>query len=305
MPTLPFGGAFLVPARLIHVHDGRSACLGPLLAGRWHASLVRTQHFVRPASAVRTGIAGRASIIAHRLLDRRLDGYIAVSEAARSAAIEREAIPHVPIVVIPPGVRVPSEEQISAAQAQRLRGSGPTVASAGRLEPERRFDVLIHAIPTVRSVFPTCTFKIIGSGSAEVSLRQLANQLNVADAITWTGWLPDIVPQLACSDIYVNTLPYEGFGMATAEAMACGLPVVVTSTGASAELIDGGRAGMQVGAADPEQLATAICTLLGNSDRAKDLGTRARQVAQRYSIENTAAATLALYCDLLSETGCP
>jgi glycosyltransferase involved in cell wall biosynthesis len=263
--------------------------------------LVRTQHFVRPASAFRTGAAGQASIRAHRILNRAYDGYIAVSEAARIAAWERNETARARVAVIPPGIRLPNPEMVAAAKRQRASGSPPIVVSAGRLEPERRFDVLIRAMPAVLAAFPSCRFTIIGSGAAEPDLRKLALDLGVEGTVTWTGWLPEITAVLASSDVYVNTVPFEGFGMATAEAIACGLPVVVTSTGASVELIDGGSAGIAVDGTDPEQLAAAVCHLLARPDQAVELGRRGRSLAGRFSVESTAVDTLSFYRELADQ----
>ena len=77
--------------------------------------------------------------------------------------------------------------------------------------------------------------------------------------------------------------------------MAFELPVVVTNSGASAELIDGGAAGVAVAPADPSALAYAIATLLEDPGHAVALAERAREHAERYSIVVTAASTLALY----------
>ena len=83
--------------------------------------------------------------------------------------------------------------------------------------------------------------------------------------------------------------------MATAEAMSFALPVVVTTSGASAELVDGGSAGIAVAPGEPVQLATAICNLLDDRRLATELGDQARARAERYSIRTTAAATLDFY----------
>lgn len=287
-----------IRASIVHVHDGQAALVGPVLAARSRARLVRTQHFVRPASSTRTGIFGEASRLAQRLVNRQYAGYIAVSEAARAAAVARKETHNVArVVVIPPGIRLPDLQEVAAAR--RRREAGPVVASAGRLERERRFDVLIRAIPRVLESFPSCSFKLIGSGAAEEELRHLAGELGVAQAVGWTGWLPEITSVVAACDLYVNTWPSEGFGMATAEAMACGVPVVVTKTGAAPELINHGAAGVAVDPGDPRQLATAICGLLADRERAAQLGRQGQALASRYSVHLTAQATLTLYREIL------
>jgi glycosyltransferase involved in cell wall biosynthesis len=281
---------------VVHVHDGRSAIIGWAVARRAGAALVRTQHFVRPASVERTGLSGRLSVGLHRLINRRLDGYICVSGAAAQAARARRDVTRVACTVIPPGVAIPSSPEVESAVAARSVAPHPVVLSAGRLEPERRFDVLLDAIPTVLRVIPDCEFLIAGAGSAEADLKARALSLGVESSVTWAGWLPDLGPAMAGAHVYVNTWPWEGFGMATAEAMGFALPVIATGSGASPELVEDGVSGRLVEPADAAALATALIELLTDRDGSAALGLEGRERAvSRYSLRATAESTLALY----------
>jgi glycosyltransferase involved in cell wall biosynthesis len=280
---------------LLHAHDGRAATIAALLSVRRGGSRVRTQHFLLPASAERTGPAGAASLWAHRTLNRRFDGYLAVSQRALTAAVTRGEVGKAAVALIPPGIGLPDSAAVDVARRVRQLSSGPVITSAGRMERERRFDVLLRAIPYVLDRFPNSRFVLCGSGRAEPELRHLARELGIDRALTWTGWLAGIDEVLASSHLYVNTWPHEGFGMATAEAMAWAMPVVVTTSGASAELIDDGRAGVAIEPSEPGELAVAICRILGDHRFAAQIGERAREHAQRYSIRATAAATLDFY----------
>lgn len=281
---------------ILHVHDGRAALLLiPVTAGSAHC-VVRTQHFVYPASEHRTGRAGRLSRQAHRAINERLDGYVAVSEQALAAARRRGEVGNVPVAVIAPGIVLPDEAALLRARMTRARSTEHVVVAAGRLEPERRFDVLVRAIPTVARRFPGTRFVIAGSGACEHDLQTLASDLGIGASIKWTGWLAGIEDVLAEAHIYVNPLPKEGFGMATAEAMAFEVPPIVTSSGASAGLIDGGCAGIAVDPGDHVALAEAICALLADGASREALGLAARERAvAHYSLAATGEAMLAFY----------
>lgn len=288
---------------IIHIHDGAGAIVGWLLARRRHAALVRTQHFVSPASATRPGVRGLVSRLVHRRLNRRLDGYVCVSEAAARAARDRRDASGATVAVIPPGVHLASSGQVAQATIGR-RSASPVVASAGRLELERRFDVLLEAIPSVLQTFSDCRFVIAGRGKAAAELRARAAALSANGTVEWTGWLPDISPVLTQAHVYVNTWPAEGFGMATAEAMGYGLPVIVTDSGASPELIEDGISGRIVPALSPGALAATICELLGDRPRAAAMGVAARERAlARYSARATGVSMLAFYRQLPSIAG--
>jgi glycosyltransferase involved in cell wall biosynthesis len=300
--SIPIAGVSDLASRQVcvaHFHDGRAALSIPVYAATRDAVLLRTQHFVLPASGARSGAAGHATRWLHRQLNRQLDGYIAVSEAARQAAVERGDVNGPSLSVIPPGVGIPDEAMMASVRLLRQASDRKVVLTSGRLEYERRIDVLLTAMPEVLQRFPECRLMIAGSGAAEADLRREALKLGVDDAVTWTGWTPGIDNLLREAQIYVNTWPLEGFGMATAEAMAFELPVVVTTTGASAELIDGGRAGIAVPPQNPAALASAICTLLADEELARRLGSRARRRAsETYSLAATAEATLSFYKSL-------
>jgi glycosyltransferase involved in cell wall biosynthesis len=296
VPVRPILAALRGEADIVHAHDGRSAVVGSVRAALCRTALVRTQHFVRPASAARPGWRGDSSLLAHRLINSRLDGYVCVSRAAAEAARERRDTGGAALVVIPPGVRLASAEQAEHARTKRTQAVQPLVVTAGRLERERRIDILLDAIPLVRRGFPDCRFLIAGAGKAEEELKSRARELGLESAIEWTGWLPEIAPVLAQGHVYVNTWPAEGFGMATAEAMGFAVPVIVTDTGASPELIEDKISGRVVEALNPRVLANTICELLGDPCCAAAIGAKARELAcRRYSFRSTALSTLDFY----------
>lgn len=231
------------PPDVLHVHDGRAAIAGVLLSPFVRGPLVRTQHFMNPASIERAGWSGCASLGLHRVLNRRLDGYTAISQVVAEGARDRRETGSAEVVVIPPAIELPSPESVENARRQRARTTHPVVAFAGRLEAERQLDVLIHAIPMVLAEMPLCHFVLAGSGAAERQLRQLACELGIEQSITWTGWVADTYSVLSQAHIYVNTWPREGFGMAMAEAMALGLPVIgINAGGCGADRRRGDRA---------------------------------------------------------------
>lgn len=306
--SAPWGAHLLASALrmrpdVVHTHDGRAAALGAVAARLAGSRLVRTQHFSRPASSLRSGWRREASLRLHRRLNRRLDGFIAVSQAAADSARQRREADPEAIAVVPPGIALVAEETFMEAEAARADLHDPVVCSIGRLEPERRLDVLVRALPHVLARLPTCRLVVAGSGAEEQRLRALARALGVDRAIDWTGWVAEPEAVLRDAHVYVNTLPWEGFGMATAEAMASGLPVVVVDRGASAEMVEDEVTGLVVPPDDPQALAEAIVRLAGDRVTARRMGQEARRRAvELYGSRDAAEATLALYERLLAGT---
>lgn len=289
--------ALISPPALVHVHDGRSAVAVAAASMLTRTHVFRTQHFVSPASTERTGWRRSASLAAHRTINRRLDGYIAVSGIAAELALRRGEVDRGRLRVISPGVALASSAQADAARRRRATHVGEyAVAFVGRLEKEKRVDVLVHAFSLLRARVPTVRLVVAGAGSEQQRLKKLAEDLGVADAVTWTGWVSEPDSVLAGADIYVNPWPREGFGMAMAEAMSYELPVVAPDAGASPELVENGVTGFLVRPEDPISLASAVLRLVEDRELGLWMGRNARQRAlERYGIERTARTTLDLY----------
>ena len=101
--------------------------------------------------------------------------------------------------------------------------------------------------------------EIGGEGPSRPSLEQQVQQLGLADRVTFLGRLarPEVRDALGRADLFVLASPHETFGVVVAEAMACGLPVVITRSGGPEAFVPTG-AGVVVEPGDPTSLADAI-----------------------------------------------
>ena len=286
--------------RIVHVHDGLSAVAGWRLTGRSGTHLVRTQHFVRPASTERSGWRRVASFALHRTINSDVDALVAVSQSAADAALDRMEITAGKVTVIPPGIELPRSEDVDRAVERRRTLASPVVAYIGRLEHEKAIQLLLTSIPLVLAHVPSCTFVIAGAGAAEAELRALSRTLQIGGSVSWLGEIPHPAAVLSDAHAYVNPSPNEGFGLAVAEAMSWALPVVGRTTGGVAEIVDDGVTGLLVAEDDPAELATAIVRLVEDRALAEQLGRAARRVAvARFGSERTTDLTLQLYERLL------
>ena len=161
--------------------------------------------------------------------------------------------------------------------------NSPTIISLRRLEPIYNVESLIQAVPLVLKEVPEAKFLVIDKGSEEVKLKQLAESLDVSESVRFLGWIPvDKLPQyIALSDICVSTsLSDAGLASSTAEAMACGLPVIITDFGSNRIWVEDGVNGFLVPLKDPKALALKIIYLLQNKGIRKKFGQFNRQIIE-------------------------
>ena len=211
-------------------------------------------------------LARRRPRLVHALL-RRASAVICVSEtvaaALRSAGVD--------VVVIPNGVRVPAEVGASAEP--------PEVLYVGRLSPEKNVDTLVEAVGDLNLV-------VAGDGP----LRE-----RVPNAL---GAVPhaEVERLLERASVVVAPCEREGFGLAAAEAMAFGRPVVAAAGGALLELVADGETGLLVQPRDAAALREAVERLLGDRELRERLGRAARERArERFGWDGVIERTLEVY----------
>jgi glycosyltransferase involved in cell wall biosynthesis len=185
------------------------------------------------------------------------------------------------------------------------RPDGFHVACAARLTPEKGVDVLIRATALLRRDVPDVRVLVLGGAQEghdayEAGIFDLARELGVDDVMHFDGFVDQPYRRWAGARVYVQPSRREGFGLAAAEAMAGGLPVVASDVGGLTDVLDGGRAGLLVPPDEPRALAEAIKALLDDPDRATQLGLAGRERASaRYTVERTVDGVEAVYRRLL------
>jgi sugar transferase (PEP-CTERM/EpsH1 system associated) len=193
------------------------------------------------------------------------------------------------------GFRTPSP-----ALAGEGRGEGLVLGTIGRLDPVKNQAALIEAFATLRTSHPRLRLVIVGDGPLRASLQQLATDLGVADAVTFTGARSDTPDLLRSFDVFVLPSINEGISNTILEAMASGLPVVAGRVGGNPELVADGLTGSLYGGSDASSLARALRPYVTDSALRRAHGEAARaRVVQNFSLDSMVARYLALYDDLL------
>jgi phosphatidylinositol alpha-1,6-mannosyltransferase len=155
----------------------------------------------------------------------------------------------------------------------------PVLLHCSRLEPEKGAQLSIRAFSLIRRTRHDAQLLVAGDGSQREELRVLANRLGIAEAVHFIGHVGnDDLPAYynACDVFLYPTLAVESFGIAVAEAMACGRPVVASRRGGIRTSIDHPATGLLVPPGQVEALAHATRSLLADPQARQHMGAAAR-----------------------------
>lgn len=176
------------------------------------------------------------------------------------------------------------------------------LAFTGRLVPHKGIDALLRALVELPD---DVVLLVVGRGPTLPDLAATAHRLGVEDRVRFCPNVSDgDLPRfLHAADLFVfpsqNRL--EGFGLAVAEAMAAGLPVVIADMPGVREVIEPGVEGLLVEPLIPSDIAAKVRELLDDPERRARMGAAALKRAQeRYGVEVVAGQLLSLYRSLLA-----
>jgi len=223
-------------------------------------------------------------------------GFDAVVTPSAFAAAEFTRIGAANICVVPLGVDLEVFRPRAGERPADLNGDDSEVrlACVGRLSREKRPDVAIETLRAVRARGLAARLWMVGDGPRRGALEAQARDLPVV----FTGHLHDrneVARLLAHADAALAPCPYETFGLAALEALACGTPVVATDRGAVSEIVQAGQGAATgaVAAPTPSSLATAVVDV---AQRPHDECRRvARARAEQYPWARTARAMLRIH----------
>jgi glycosyltransferase involved in cell wall biosynthesis len=206
--------------------------------------------------------------------------------------------------VVPNGVDValfaPGDRD--AARRSLGLGNGILLATVGRLNHEKGFDVALRALARLARDEPELRLLVVGDGEERRPLERLALRLGVADRVELVGAQPHerVAAYLVASDAFLfPTRRDEAGPLVLPQAMACGLPVVASRIGGITEVLqpdDGDPVGILVRPGSVDELAAAVRRLVRDPELRAALGARARERAVReYALETMIERTIAVY----------
>ncbi|HEX6986246.1 MAG TPA: glycosyltransferase, partial [Planctomycetaceae bacterium] len=243
----------------VHVHAEHGQELNAMPAGR-------TRRWLRRAA--RQWAFGRCAAT------------VACAESVRRHLHRAWGFPPCRVEFIPNGIVAPTADGAARSRVRRelaVPDDAVVLGSVGRLAAVKDFGTAIRAVAELRDRTrgdgEAPFLVLVGDGPEREALERVAAAVGASDRVRFAGRRSDVGDCLAAFDLYVNSSLGEAMSLSILEAMACGLPVVATDVGDTAEML-GGRAacGVTVPAGDASALAAAIDALIREPERRSVLG---------------------------------
>ena len=240
-------------------------------------------------------VAGRFQWFKRRMLHRLYNAstqVLAVSDGARESAkrfygIRDEKIQThrngVDVELIREQATIPVNDTWWNSPGGRGSSSVCRIVSAGRLNQEKGFHLLVTAVRQLCDRYPTIDFRValLGEGAHRNLLEQQVRQLNLSDVVRMPGFQTNAAAWYKSADVFVLPSLMEGMPNVLLEAMACGTPVVSANCHSGpAEILDNGRLGALVDVGDSRALEVGIENVLNHSAEAKGRAVTALAVVE-------------------------
>lgn len=263
---------------ILHTHLSHDHWTAVSAGGKESPLVVRTFHLVRHI---------RCDLFHRRFCYERTNGFFSVSENIRVHCEKEARIPKARTFALRGTVDTdffkPGTGNTAIRKRLGLTSAGPVVGTVSRLAPNRGHLSLLEAFVQVRAKFPEAQLLLTGKGEYRETIIQRAKTLGLQPGreVILTGyWDGDLRDILSLLDVFVlQSAGSEGTARALLEAMACGLPTVVTRTDGMDDIVEDETSGIVVPPSDPEALSTKLISLLQDQNRAKIIGQRARERA--------------------------
>lgn len=173
----------------------------------------------------------------------------------------------------------PDPKALEVAQALWQVSPGARILTVGSFKAQKNHPLLLRAFARIVQS-PMARLMFLGAGAGEAALREMAQELGIADRVIFAGFHADPTPFYRTADLFVLSSDYEGFGNVIVEALACGTPVVSTDCPSGpSEILEGGEYGTLVPVGDVHALVDAIDAALSKTHDQARLRNRALDFA--------------------------
>ncbi len=241
------------------------------------------------------------------IFTRMTNGIVSVSQKNHDTRAARIYTPPEKSYVVNNGLDmgrfkpVPAETLAAMRVEYNLPAGATIIGTTVRFEPEKGLEYLLEAMPAILKACPNTYLMMVGDGSIRQELEAQAERLGISERVRWPGFQSNPIPFFGLFEAFVLPVPAGSMSIALLEAMAMGVPSVMTFGGAGEAVINGVN-GFCPEPRNPAALAEAVIKIVQNPELRQRLSQAARQqIEQEFSIEANALKLEKIYLQGLSQ----
>lgn len=286
---------------VVHCHGLRGGWLGRLATRKIPGQkTIYSEHLWTKEYHLPSRIWEQFQLRGLRYLDHYTARTIAVSNAVKRFLVFEKISKPENITVVYNGIDWGKWDQLLYERPNGL----PTIfGSVGSLHERKNYLGLLDAIALLKKKYPkapTFQCQIIGEGPQRKELREKIENLGLTGEVMLRGRVDDVQPVLRHFGFYVQPSKDEAFGVALVEAMALGLPPIVTNVGGMVEVVEHEKSGLIVGRKTSD-IADGIYKLLSNKKLRLEMGKEAKKrVKVKFTMDRMAEETIKVYREVLT-----
>ncbi|MDX1961459.1 MAG: glycosyltransferase family 4 protein [Leptospiraceae bacterium] len=229
----------------------------------------------------------------------RVDQFLAVSNTIRNILV-RDGVNPEKVVTVYSGIDLKLKKKTKPFHLRKEFGIGKAelvIGNIAALVDHKDQKTLIKSISLLSSRIK-CKLLIVGEGELEEELKQLVSDLRLESKVCFTGFRKDVDDILSILDVFVMSSKEEGLGTSVLDAMAFGLPVVITKGGGLVEMIEHEKGGLISDIKDSVRLAENLTRVLEDKQLRLEFGKYNLEAVKRFSFDNTIEKTIKVYQSL-------
>ena len=282
---------------VVHTHDFRTDVMGLLAAKRCGVPVVSTCH-----GWIANDLKGRLYRAVDRRLLRLFDHVITVSDFMKQQLVD-SGLPAERLTSIPNALilddYVPDPADRVFRKELGVADDKVLIVSIGRLSPEKGHEVLLRALAALRETDPGFVLAIVGKGPEEASIRGVCNDLGLDGNVRFVGFRSDMPAIYNSADLVVQSSFTEGMPNVVLEALLMETPVVATSVGGTAEIVEHGINGFLVAPDSADALSDGLRDYFENKSKHLKMAASGRvSVAKHFNHSSRVQRIAKLYSDI-------
>ena len=244
----------------------------------------------------------------NRLLIRRLTHrLVAVSKDIRDRLVTYEGLNSDDIEIVYNGVKplpqITREKRLLLRRSFSFFEQDFVVGTVGRLDPIKNIPMLVSSVGAARRDIPNLRCLIVGGGDEHQALEATIVEQDLSECVKLTGFRNDASDLTQCMDLFVLSSLSEGTSIALLEAMAAGVPVVVTEVGGNPEIVSEGISGWLVPSGDVAMLSDVIREAVRSPEKSNALAIGGqRRFAEMFSFDRMIARYTEIYDEMIGHS---